>query len=155
MTAMVKVLAAVAVAMAFCCAVQADDGQEAYQRCVVCHQPDGAGIPGVFPALKDRLAPIMETVEGREYAIMVLAEGLIGTISIEGQAYMGAMPAQGLNDAQIAAVLNYIVAGFGDSGASAANSTLSEEEVAGIRSKYSGANAKSAFDLRTAVPALN
>jgi len=155
MTAVVKVLAAVAVATAICGAVQADDGQDAYQRCVVCHQPDGAGIPGVFPALKDRLAPIMETVEGREYATMVLADGLIGTINIEGQAYMGSMPAQGLNDAQIAAVLNYIVAGFGDSGASAANSILSEEEVAGIRSKYSGANAKSALDLRTAVPALN
>jgi len=155
MTALVKVLAAAAAIMAICSAVQADDGQEAYQRCVVCHLPDGAGIPGVFPVLKDRLAPIMETVEGREYATMVLAEGLIGKITIDGQTYMGAMPAQGLSDAQIAAVLNYIVAGFGESGASASKSTLSEEEVAGIRSKYSGANAKSALDLRTAVPALN
>lgn len=152
---MVKVLAAVTVAMAICCAVQADDGQEAYQRCVVCHQGDGAGIPGVFPALKDRLTAIMETVEGREYVTMVLAEGLIGTISIEGQNYMGAMPAQGMTDAQIAAVLNYIMAGFGDSGASASKNILSEQEVAGIRSKYSGANAKSALDLRTEVPALN
>jgi mono/diheme cytochrome c family protein len=155
MNATVKLFAAVAFAMALCSAVQADDGKEAYQRCVVCHQPDGSGIPGVFPALKDRLAPIMETVEGREYVTMVLAEGLIGTISIEGQTYMGAMPAQGLTDAQIAAVLNYIVAGFGDAGATEANNILSEEEVAGIRSKYSGADAKSTLDLRAEVPALN
>ena len=155
MIARVRVLSAVAVAMAMCGAIQADEGQEAYQRCVVCHQPDGAGIPGVFPALKDRLVPLMETVEGREYLTMVLAEGLIGTISIEGQAYMGAMPAQGLTDSQIAAVLNYIVAGFGNSGATESKNVLSEEEVAGVRSKYSGANAKSALDLRTEVPALN
>ena len=152
---MIKGIAAVAVAMAICSAVQADDGQEAYQRCVVCHQGDGAGIPGVFPALKDRLAPIAESVEGREYLAVVIAEGLIGTINIEGQNYMGAMPAQGLTDAQIAAVLNYIVAGFGNTGSTASKNTFSEEEVAGIRSKYSGANAKSALDLRSEVPALN
>jgi mono/diheme cytochrome c family protein len=152
---MIKVIAAVVVAVAICSAVQADDGQEAYQRCVVCHQPDGAGIPGVFPALKDRLAPIAETVEGREFLTMVLAEGLIGTINIEGQNYMGAMPAQGLTDAQIAAVLNYVVAGFGNIGSTASKNTFSEEEVTGIRSKYSGANAKSALDLRSEVPALN
>ncbi len=133
----------------------ASEGQEAYQRCVVCHQADGAGIPGIFPALKNRLADIMATVEGREYLAMVLIDGLIGTIEIDGQRYVGAMPAQYLTDAQISAVIDYMVADFGASDAADSNMLLSEDEVAQIRSKYSGANAQSTLDLRTRVPALN
>ncbi len=131
------------------------EGQEAYQRCVACHQPDGAGIPGMFPALKNRVTDMMATVEGREFVTMVLIAGLIGTIEIDGQRYMGAMPAQGLSDAQISAVIDYMVTDFGTSVVAASNLLLSEDEVAEIRSKYTGANAQSALDLRSKVSALN
>ncbi len=133
----------------------ASEGEEAYQRCVVCHQPDGAGIPGIFPALKNRLADIMASVEGREYFTMVLIDGLIGTIEIEGQRYVGAMPAQYLTDAQISALIDYLATNFGASDAADSNILLSEDEVAQIRSKFSSANAQSTLDLRTRVPALN
>ncbi len=132
----------------------ASEGQEAYQRCVACHQPDGAGIPGMFPALKNRLADMLATVEGREYVTMVLIDGLIGSIEIDGQRYVGAMPAQYLTDAQISAVIDYMVTDFGVSDAADSNRQLSEDEVAQIRSKYSGANAQSTLDLRSKVPAL-
>ncbi len=132
----------------------AGEGQEAYQRCVVCHQSDGAGIPGIFPALKNRLADIMASVEGREYITMVLIDGLIGTIEIDGQRYVGAMPAQYLTDAQISAVIDYMVTEFGASDAANSNMLLSEDEVAEIRSKYSGANAQPTLKLRNKVPAL-
>jgi mono/diheme cytochrome c family protein len=132
----------------------ASEGQEAYQRCVACHQPDGAGIPGIFPALKDRLADIIATVEGREYITMVLIDGLIGTIEIDGQRYVGAMPAQDLTDAQISAVIEYIVTGFGASEAAGSKLQLNENEVAQIRSKYSGASAQPSINLRSKVPAL-
>ncbi|MCH8056293.1 MAG: cytochrome c [Proteobacteria bacterium] len=133
----------------------ASEGEEAYQRCVVCHQPDGAGIPGIFPALKNRFADIMASVEGREYFTMVLIDGLIGTIEIEGQRYVGAMPAQYLTDAQISALIDYLATNFGASDAADSNLLLSEDEVAQIRSKFSSANAQSTLDLRTRVPALN
>ena len=133
----------------------ASEGAEAYQRCVVCHQPDGAGIPGIFPAINNRLADIMASVEGREYITMVLIDGLIGTIEIDGQRYVGAMPAQYLTDAQISAVIDYMVADFGASDAVDSNMLLSEDEVAQIRSKFSSANAQSTLDLRSKVPALN
>lgn len=132
----------------------ASEGREAYQRCVACHQPDGAGIPSIFPALKDRLADIIATVEGREYITMVLIDGLIGTIEIDGQRYVGAMPAQDLTDAQISAVIEYIVTGFGALEAAGSNPQLNENEVAQIRSKYSGANKQPTIKMRNKVPAL-
>ena len=133
----------------------ASEGEEAYQRCVACHQPDGAGIPGIFPALKNRLADIMASVEGREYVTMVLIDGLIGTIEIDGQRYVGAMPAQYLTDAQISALIDYLATDFGASDAADSNILLSEDEVAQIRSKYSGVNAQATLKLRSKVPALN
>lgn len=130
------------------------EGKEAYQMCVACHQANGTGIPGIFPAMKNRLADIMATVEGREYVTMVLIDGLIGSIEIDGQRYVGAMPAQNLTDAQISDVIEYMVTDFGAPDAEAPDWLLSEDEVAGIRAKYSGANAQPALDLRSKVPAL-
>jgi len=133
---------------------QASEGQEVYQLCVACHQPDGAGIPGIFPALKNRLADIMATVEGREYVTMVLIDGLVGTIEIDGQRYVGAMPSQNLTDAQISDVIEYVVTNFEAPEAVRPNVLLSEDEVAKIRSKYSAADAPPTLDLRSKVPAL-
>ncbi len=133
---------------------QASEGQEAYQRCVACHQPDGVGIPGMFPALKGRMADIMASVEGREYVTMVLINGLIGAIKIDGQRYVGAMPAQALNDAQISTVIEYTLTGFGASDAVDSTLLLSEAEVAAIRSKYSDADSQTTLTMRSKVPAL-
>jgi mono/diheme cytochrome c family protein len=133
---------------------QAGEGKETYQRCVACHQPDGAGIPGIFPALKGRMADIMASVEGREYVTMVLIKGLIGAIKIDGQRYVGAMPAQDLSDAQISATIEYTLTGFGASDAVDSKLLLSEAEVAAIRSKYSDANSQTTLTMRSKVPAL-
>jgi len=134
--------------------VCASEGQEVYQRCVACHQPDGAGIPGIFPALKNRLADMIASVEGREYVTMVLIDGLIGTIKIDGQRYVGAMPAQDLSDAQISDVINYAATEFGTLDAADSDLMMSEDEVAGIRSKYSGDNTQPTLNLRSKIPEL-
>jgi mono/diheme cytochrome c family protein len=133
---------------------RASEGQEVYQVCVACHQADGVGIPGIFPALKNRLADIMATVEGREYVTMVLIDGLIGAIEIDGQRYVGAMAAQNLSDGQISDVIGYVLADFGESEAAGLNALLSEDEVRKIRLKYSGSNAQPTLKLRSQVPAL-
>jgi len=132
----------------------ASEGQEVYQRCIACHQPDGAGIPGIFPPLKNRLPAILASVEGREYLTVVLIDGLIGTIKIDGQRYVGAMPAQDLSDTQISDVINYVATEFGTLDAADSDLLMSEDEVAGIRSKYSGAKAQPTLNLRSKVPAL-
>jgi len=128
-----------------------DDGEAVYQQCVACHQPGGVGIPGMFPPLKDRLAQIAATPEGREYAAMAVIGGLVGTIEIDGQAYVGAMPAQGLSDEKIAAVFNYIITDL-----AAANSAkkFGTEEIAGIRARNAGQNATPVLSLRSKVPDL-
>ena len=65
------------------------------------------------------------------------------------------MPAQGLTDEQISVVIDYMVTDFGASLAADSSILLSVDEVANIRSKYSGANAQPTLKLRSRVPALN
>ncbi len=89
-------------------------GAEIYQRCAVCHLPGGEGIPGAFPPLKNRLAALASSEEGRAYVIMVVKSGLMGPIKVEQATFQGVMPAQLLTDDQIAGVLNYVAAGLGE-----------------------------------------
>lgn len=88
-----------------------DAGKTAYQRCSACHLADGAGVPGAFPPLKDRLSLIANDDTGREYLIAVIKSGLSGMLNIGGMQYMGYMPAQGagLSNEQIAGLLNYLI----------------------------------------------
>lgn len=135
--------------------VQADDGGKAlYQRCAVCHQTGGAGIPGIFPPLKNRLARIVASSAGRDYVTMVLTEGLTATIEIEGVSYVGAMPAQHLTDAEVANVVRYIATDFGR-GDTGAKPALSAAEVKAIRARFSGGKAVPAAVLRARVPQLD
>ena len=129
----------------------ADDGENLYARCAVCHLPDGAGIPGVFPPLKDRLDVIAATKQGRAYIAMTIIGGLIGTIEIDGTSYSGAMPAQGLSDAEIASVLNYIVSSL-SSGTPENWQAFSVTEVAKVRQDYSESPGQAAARLRENVP---
>ena len=145
-----------ALAMAICVSTGlADEGRQTWQQCVACHQPDAAGIPGVFPPLKGRLAQMIRSAEGREYVVRVLSAGLVGTISIDGQSYVGAMPALALSDGQIADVVDYIVNALGESAANTGENALSPAEVAAIRSRFAGGSEPSALELRSKVPSLN
>ena len=71
-------------------------GEEVYSRsCAACHQADGNGIPGVFPALKD--SPI--ALGSKEGHIGVLIDGVAGTSM---QSF-----ADQLSEVDIAAVVHY------------------------------------------------
>lgn len=82
-------------------------GQELYTaRCQVCHQPTGAGMPGVFPPLIGA-----ERVLGPPAGlVLILLHGLTGPITVSGQQFNGAMPAwqDVMSDAEIAAVATFI-----------------------------------------------
>jgi len=86
-------------------------GKAPYARCAACHLPDGAGIPSTFPPLGENIVMLASSAAGREYLTMAIKSGLVGAMEVQGQQFMGAMPAQhpGLNEAEIADVLNYIV----------------------------------------------
>ena len=82
-------------------------GESIYRsRCQACHQQDGLGVVGAFPPIVDS-----EWVVGPpEYVVLVVLHGLTGPITVQGEAYAGAMPgwADILSDDEIAAVATYI-----------------------------------------------
>ncbi|HYR58066.1 MAG TPA: c-type cytochrome, partial [Chthoniobacteraceae bacterium] len=93
-------------------AEQMKRGEKIYaEKCLMCHQPTGLGAPPAFPPLagSDWLAG------DRTRAIKVLCEGLSGTITVKGQAFSNAMPAQVLDDAQVADVLTFVGNSWGNS----------------------------------------
>lgn len=90
-----------------------DHGKQVYDRiCATCHQPDGRGMPGIFPPL----AKSDFLMNDPERAVRVLLEGLEGPITVNGQSFNGVMPNFSLKDDEIAAVLNYVRSNFGNAG---------------------------------------
>jgi cytochrome c553 len=89
----------------------ADYPADAYATCAACHLPDGAGVPGAFPPIRNRAATIAGLDGGREYLITVVSYGLMGTIEVGGTQFFGVMAGNaGMLDAgAIAAALNYVV----------------------------------------------
>ena len=81
--------------------------------CSVCHQANGAGLPGVFPPLakSDYLAA------DPKRAIDVLLHGLTGKLTVNGSDYNSVMPPMSqLNDDEIANILTYVINTWGNAG---------------------------------------
>ncbi len=95
---------------------QGELGQQVYQNCAGCHQPNGMGVPGTFPPLAGTLPKIAAAEGGRDYLIRVVLFGMTGPIESVNGSYNGQMPAWGgsFDDAQIAAVLNYVLTAWGN-----------------------------------------
>jgi len=78
-------------------------------NCTPCHQPNGQGVPGAYPALKDTVGRYVRLPAGRAYLVHVVAFGMTGAIVSQGQTYNGFMqPWSQLPDADIAEALNHI-----------------------------------------------
>jgi mono/diheme cytochrome c family protein len=76
------------------------------QRCMVCHQADGGGVPKLNAPLDGSTA-----VNGANITKLVknIVKGLNDRVEIDGELYENAMPAAAdLSDAQIADVLTFI-----------------------------------------------
>jgi cytochrome c oxidase cbb3-type subunit 2 len=83
-----------------------DRGASLYgSHCSSCHQPDGTGLPGTFPPLKDD--PVV-TADDPTRHVEIILEGMQGK-KIEGTAYSAAMPsfADALSNDEIAAIVNH------------------------------------------------
>lgn len=90
-----------------------EKGKRVYtQACFACHQPEGQGLPGVFPPL----AKSDYMMADKTRAITSLIKGLNGPITVNGQQYNGVMPPSLLNDEQIANVLTYVMNSWGNKG---------------------------------------
>ncbi|WP_299430222.1 cytochrome c [uncultured Meiothermus sp.] len=93
----------------------AQSGAALYQQCQGCHQPNGAGIRGVFPPLAGHVPEILAARGGRVWIIQMMLYGLSGEITVGGVRYMGVMPGyRHLSDADLAALLNHISTQWGN-----------------------------------------
>ncbi len=82
-------------------------------NCAVCHQNNGRGVPETYPSLAGTVGNYVRTQAGRAYLVQVVSFGMTGTIESDGTEYNGLMqPWTQLSDADVAAVLNYILTTF-------------------------------------------
>jgi nitrite reductase (NO-forming) len=93
--------------------------------CSVCHQANGAGLPGVFPPL----AKSDYMLADKQRAIEVVLNGLSGPIKVNGLAFNSVMPPMSqLNDDEVANILTYVLNSFGNAGG-----VVTAAEVAKVR----------------------
>jgi len=90
-------------------------GESIYEMaCLPCHQPEGKGLPGVYPPLVGSDWLRADTTR----LIKILLHGLTGPVTVAGQNFGGPnavpMPSLGgLTDEQIAGVLTFVRKEFG------------------------------------------
>jgi mono/diheme cytochrome c family protein len=85
-------------------------------HCQGCHRPDGSGLPGAVPALRGQVARFLTVPGGREFLVRVP-----GSASAP------------VDDAGLAAVLNWIVARFGPAVDAASAAPYTADEVGRLR----------------------
>ena len=81
------------------------------ENCISCHMGTGEGVPASFPPL----AKSDYLIKTPEKAIYAVKFGLIGKIKVNGIDYDNMMPAPGLDNDEIADVMNYIQNSWGNS----------------------------------------
>ena len=101
------------------------DGKEIYADfCLQCHMAKGEGVNGAFPPLakSDYLNNIDQSIHAIKF-------GLKGPIKVNGISYNGNMINQGLDEEEIADVMNYIL----NSWVNSSTVIITEEKVASIK----------------------
>lgn len=101
-----------------------EDGKEIYTDfCLQCHMSKGEGVKGAFPPLanSDYLKDIDKSIHAIKF-------GLKGPVKVNGIPYNGNMINQGLDEEEIADVMNYILNNWGNS----STVVITEEKVASI-----------------------
>ena len=93
--------------------------------CVTCHQQDGQGVKGSFPPL----ANSDYLLERREESIRSVKYGQKGEITVNGVTYNGVMAPMGLEDDEVADVMNYIMNSWGNS----QDKMVTAEEVSEVK----------------------
>lgn len=81
--------------------------------CSACHQPDGKGLPDLFPPLSGSDFLLADS----RRAIEIVLNGLSGPVKVNGKDYNSVMaPLSQLNDDEIAHILTFVNNGFGNKG---------------------------------------
>jgi len=101
-------------------APQFADGAASFQaNCAVCHGAAGTGLPSLAPPLTSYPARYAASPEGRLQLAMTVLYGLFGEITVEDKHFDFKMPDfSRLDDATLAATLNFVVFDLGHAPAS-------------------------------------
>ncbi len=106
---------------------QINAGRELFAgTCSVCHQANGAGIPGVFPPLakSDFLAA------DPHRAIGIALRGLTGKVVVNGGEYNSVMPPMSqLNDDEVANILTFVLNSWDNKGGNIDAATVKAERA--------------------------
>lgn len=95
-------------------------------NCAACHQPTGTGLPGAFPPLAG--SDFLKNNDKTKVLASIL-QGITGKLVVNGVEYNNVMPAMShIADADIAHIVSYVYASWGNSGPS-----VSAEDVAAAR----------------------
>jgi nitrite reductase (NO-forming) len=101
-------------------------GKAVYERvCAACHLAGGEGLPGAFPPLAK--SDFFKKATPAQL-VKILDHGLTGEITVNGQKFNSAMPAQTLTDQEMTDVLNYVSVAL-----NAGKPMLKVEQVAKLR----------------------
>jgi len=93
--------------------------------CSVCHQPNGAGLPNVFPPL----ASSDYLMADKHRSVEIVLNGLTGALTVNGLQFNSVMPPMSqLTDDEIANILTYVRNSWGNQG-----EAVTTEEVAKLR----------------------
>jgi mono/diheme cytochrome c family protein len=115
-------------------------GESFKANCSVCHGASGGGTPSLAPPLTLNPARYAASAEGRRQLAMTVLFGLIGDIVVEDKHYNFQMPEfSQLDDATLAATLNYVV--FDIAHAPASVKPLAAEDIAAERAHAVDGNA--------------
>jgi len=109
------------------------EGAATFQaNCAVCHGPKGLGQPSLAPPLTNYPARYASIPQGRRQLAMTVLNGMFGGIDVDSKHYDFKMPEfTQLDDAALAAVLNFVV--FGLANAAEQTKPLAPEEIAAER----------------------
>ena len=100
-------------------------GKEVYGVfCVTCHLSSGKGMPGIFPPLAESDYLLTK----RNESIKAIKKGQKGEITVNGVKYNNIMAPLGLDDEEVADVMNFILNSWGNE----SKEMVTEEEVSKI-----------------------
>jgi len=96
--------------------------------CAACHQANGEGLPEKYPPLAG--SEIVGGDAGR--LIRLVLHGLRGDVEVQGEVFNGDMPGWGpsLSNAQVASVLTYVRASWGNKAPPIAPARVAEIRIA-------------------------
>lgn len=105
-------------------------GKKIYEeKCVVCHQADGKGLPGAFPPLAESDYLLADPVRGVEQTLNGSHEEMV----VNGITYNAPMTPQVDTKEDALAVINYVLNNFGNDGG-----VLTMEDIKDVQIKPRG-----------------